>query len=412
MPYSSLNAPSRYKSREERWDWMLAFMVVEDLFVHEMLLMMEKKDTLAIPTMGIKVEDSQIKLLYNPLFVDLIDDPTLRWCLTHEIYHVALHHCTVRLPEDPKQKGIWNKAADLAINSIIKQTSDRMWHFDDIKVMWPKDFNFEEKLSLEQYLQLLRENKDDGKGSNGGAYGSVMKSGSGNDDDNEMGGGFDSHDKWQDSEVAREIIRNKIEHLSRKENVWGSIPGDIQQKILAAQRSQVPWTKYLRQYFGNLISSKSESTHKRPNRRFGFPYCGTKRKYIDRKLVIIDTSGSVSDPDLSQFLAEVNRLSEIQPVDVQLFDHALQGKVRPFDRRHIKFEFLGRGGTSFAEPFELAEKLKYQSVICLTDGQAAAIPKPRYVKDTIWVITGKGNKPPVDWGKVVYVEPGELVKAA
>ncbi len=405
MPYSSLNAPSRYKSMEERWKWILAFMVVEDMFVHEMLLMMEKIETRSVPMMGIMVEGTRIKLAYNPIFVNNVDDPTLRWALTHEIYHVALHHCTVRRPEDPKEKGIWNKAADLAINSLIQQTSDRRWNLDEVKLCWPKDMGFEEKLSLEQYLQLLREKDDDGKGGNGGVYGSCGGGGDGDDEgDKEMGGGFDSHDDWKDSEVVREIIRNKIEELSKRERVWGNMPGDVKARILAAQKSQVKWTKYLRQHLGNMITCRSESTFKRPNRRFGYPYCGTKRKHSDRKLVLIDTSGSVGEEELAQFLVEVNKLCEIQPVDLQLFDHQLQGPCRPFERRHVSYEFKGRGGTSFAEGFKLAEERRYQSVIMLTDGAADPIPKPRFVRDILWVITGEG-KPPVEWGKIVKIVP-------
>lgn len=395
------NRPDKYKSIEERWEWIITYMVLEDRFVHEMLLMMEKRANKAIGTMGVMVENATLILQYNPDFINELTDPELRYVVTHEIYHVALHHCTIRLPENPEDRSLYNIAADMAINTLIPEDSSRHMPKDKktgepIGIL-PNKRGFENKLSMEQYVILLRDQeqtkaKGTGQGSDNGD-----KSGDKNKE-------FDNHDGWNESEVMKEIIRNNIDRLSRNEKVWGSMPGDVKAIILAAQRGQVSWQKILRHYLGLLPSTKIESTFKKPHRRYGYPYCGTKRNHIDRKLVAIDTSGSISDDDLSQFLAEVNRLAEIQPVDMQLFDHELQGKVVPFDRKRVKFEVSGRGGTCFEPVMKLAEEKKYQSVIILTDGCAAAPKRPNYVKDVIWVITGDGN-PPVEWGTTVHITP-------
>jgi len=388
----AIKDPKEYKSFKERWDWIVTFMVLEDMFVHEILMLMEKKPTTGIPTMGVAVVNSRLLLLYNPEFVGQLSDPELRYIVTHEIYHVVLHHCTVRMPEDENERDLWNQAADLAINSLIPEDSNRhMPKAPELEGLRPKKFGFEEKLSMEQYLQLLRENPNGKPGSE------MEKKGGGS------GKGFDDHGKWKESELAKQIIKNQIDKMSKSEKAWGNMPGDIKAMILAAQRSKVSWRKFLREYFGNLITSNFQSTFKRPNRRFGYPYCGKKRTFTDRKLVAIDTSGSVSDRDLAQFLTEVNKLSEIQPVDLQLFDHALQGKVQPFEKKHVRFDFTGRGGTCFEPVMELAEKRKYKSLIMLTDGEASAPQKPNGVKDILWVIVGK-SKPPVDWGTVIHID--------
>lgn len=399
MPFD-MELPEKYKDFEDRWDWILSFMVLEDLFVHEMLMLMEKRPTYHIATMGVSVQDARLILYYNPKFANALSDPELRYVVTHEIYHVALHHCTVRMPEDEKERGIWNKAADLAINSLIPEDSNRhMPKAPELKGLLPKDFGFEEKLSMEQYLQLLRDKNDNGQDGSGGTYGSS----SGEDGEGkQQHGGFDDHGDWKDSEIIKEVVRNKIEQLSHREKVWGNMPGDVKSMIMAAQKSYVKWTKYLRHYLGNMVTSKTEATFKRPNRRYGYPYCGQKRFYSDRKLLCVDTSGSVSDADLAQFLCEMNKLAEIQPVDVQCFDHDLQGKPVPFDRKRLNFNFKGRGGTSFAEPFEFAEKNRYQSIIMLTDGFASAPERPKHVKDVLWVIV-PGGECPVDWGTVVKI---------
>jgi predicted metal-dependent peptidase len=405
MPYSDLGLPGKYKNFDDRWKWLVTFMVLEDPFVHEVLMMMEKHSIKSIPTMGVAIKDAKLSLVYNLDFVNGLTDPELRFALTHEIYHVVLHHCCVRLPERDEDRRLYNIAADLAINCLIPDDANR--HMPKVKegpdkgkdlCLRPTNapYNFPDKQSMEQYVLLLREMKDQGKD-----IGDREGTGTGNG----LGKGFDNHDGWTDAdaEVVKQEIRNKIEEISRRENGWGHIPGDVQQIIQAAQKSSVRWWKYLRHYLGNLVTSKVESTFKKPNRRYGYPYCGTKRLHTDRKLVAIDTSGSVGDEDLSHFLAEVNRLAELQPVDLVMFDHAVQGKIIPFDRKRVSLDFKGRGGTAFTPVFELAEARRYQSLIVLTDGQAEEPPKPHHVKDVLWVLTDPSQKPPCDWGQRVHI---------
>lgn len=388
-----------FKTFDERWEWILSFMVMYDIFVHEILMLMEKRPSSSIATMGVGIENSRIIFYYNTNFVRSLTDAELIYVVTHEVYHVALHHCTHRRPEDPKEMGIWNKAFDLAINTLITEKEMRCMPTGDNKGLLPADFGFPEKLSAEQYIQLLKEKDDDGKDSNGNTYGDSEKDEDGNVKQNS---GFDNHGDWNESEMIREIVRNKIEQLSKKEKAWGNMPGDVKSIIIAAQKSYVKWTRYLKQYLGNLVSAQSEATFKRPNKRYGYPYCGKKRMYVDRKLLGIDTSGSVGDKDLAQFLSEINRLAEIQPVDVQCFDHDLQGPVRPFDRKKSKYSFDGRGGTNFEPILKLAEERRYQSLIILTDGYATAPSRPKHVKDVLWVITPDGECP-VDWGTVIKI---------
>lgn len=384
----------KYAGLTERWEWVIAFMVMEDLFVHEILLMMDKRSSKSVDTMGVSVIDSRLVLFYNEDFVARLSDPELRYVLTHEIYHLILHHCTKRVPNDPAQAKKHNIAADLAVNSLIPVSADRkpptdengkqIGCFPDTRE-FPKSEGFEPMLSMEQYLQLLED--QDGDGENGHGEGN---------------GAFDEHEGWDESELTDQMVKDKVEQLSRNERAWGKIGADVQAIILAAQRSQVPWTKVLRHFLGQIVSAERLPSFKKPNRRYPYPYCGSVSKCIDRKLVAIDTSGSVSDDELSQFLTEINKLAEIQPVDVCLFDTRITQEPQPFNRKKRSYDFKGRGGTDFQPVMDLAEKRRYSSLIMLTDGGAAATPRPKYVKDVIWVLCNGGTAP-VDWGKSVPV---------
>jgi len=393
----------KYRSLNERWEWVISFMVIQDMFVHQILLLMDKKEDPSVGTMGVCVEESRISLRYNNDFVMRLSDEALNFVITHEIYHLILHHCTKRLPEDKKQRKLWNIAADLAINSIIPQSAERKPPVDKNGKpigCYPKspEFNFEERLSMEQYIQLLRDKSQgegEGEGDGEGEGGKGTCDGTGDQD-------IDNHDGWAESEIASQMVRDKVEEVSRKERAWGTLSADVQALILAAQKSQVVWTKVLRNYLGLMVSPERIPSFKKPNRRYPYPYCGKVPKYIDRKLVAIDTSGSVGDDALAQFLAEVNRLAETHPVDVCLFDWDITQMPKQFCKKVKSYDFKGRGGTCFEPVMKLAEERRYSSLIILTDGEAAAPTKPKYVKDILWVLSGKSD-PPVEWGKRVRV---------
>lgn len=397
---------SKYSSFEERWQWLISFMVVEDRFVHEILMMMDKYPTTSVPTIGVDVKHTRIVLGYNVKWCDSLSDAELRFVITHEIYHIVLHHCTHRMPENEEDRELYNSAADLAINCLIPVSANRTPPVNDKGKLigcFPKKEGFPEKLSMEQYVTLLREKQEKDK-KNGKDKGDGKGKGDGQGQPQPGNDSFDDHSGWEESEIVGQIIRDKVEQLAKDERVWGNMPGDTKAMIMAAQRSQINWTKYLRHYIGRLISSSKVSTMKRPDKRFGFPYPGRKHGYTDHKLVAIDTSGSVGDAELAQFLAEVNRLAEFNPVDLVLFDHDIQYGPKLFSKKKPSFDFKGRGGTCFEPVFKLASERKYQSVIMLTDGAAAAPEYPHGVRDVLWVICGDGQ-PPVEWGERVRVIP-------
>lgn len=406
----------KYRSFEERFDWLLAFMALDDPFTHELLTLVGRKETRDIQTMGVSVEGSSIVLHYNRDFFTSLKDEEIRYVLAHEMLHLALHHCTTRKPTDEAERRLHNIAADLAVNSLIVEDAWKKMPKGKCKGLLPKDFKLPSKLSLEQYVDLLpKQGSSQNGGGNqngkndigdGGAGDGDGKAGGSGVDEKGGHGGFSVHDGWSEEEnqVADEIIRQKIREMENSDRFWGKMPGDVKQIILAAQKSRIAWHRILRYRLGQLVSKMSVHTFKRPNRRFGWPYTGFKRDATDRILLLWDTSGSIADEELSRFLSETNRISETQPVDVQMFDHALQGKIVPFNRKMKKMEVSGRGGTSFKEPFELADKLRYGAVVCLTDGCADPIERPKHVRDIIWAIVGEGNKPPVSWGRVVNID--------
>lgn len=407
---------------DERWRYILATMIMGDPFVHEFLMMMKKISNPLVGTMGIRCEGTEIILVYNPYFMQMLTDEQIRWICHHEVLHVALHHCTLRQPIDKKQSTLWNYAADLAINQLIKE--DSMVVRPNEKVIKPlshTDFNFPEKLSMEQYLQLLwkwdednnQDKQEDGEGNSDssnntdeGDSGSSENSGDGPQAPN-GGQVVDDHSGFEESDVLDQVIRNKIDEMLNQDKYWGHMNGNAKQAIEAAQKARVNWRKILRHQLGRFATEEKEPTIMRPNRRFGYPYTGKTNVHVDRILVAMDTSGSVSDKALSQFIAECNKAKDHNPIDIVQFDHTIQVGPVPFDRKMKRYEAQGRGGTAFTPVFELAEKKRYKCLVVLTDGEAEAPPYPKFCRDVIWCLL-QGKNAPVPWGRKIHIKDNAL----
>jgi len=223
------------------------------------------------------------------------------------------------------------------------------------------------------------------------------------------------HSAWgesseTESNYADMQIQKAIEEATREKGdlAWGNLPGGAISAIKAAQETEVPWEKHLRHEIGKNLSIQRQRTMTKPNRR-GVPYHtyqGSKRKYVDKILVAVDTSASVSDEELARFLAEINKLvTKGYPVDIMLFDCGLQfEKAKPFTKKTEEYEFEGRGGTEFSAPIGYAEEHKYKTLVMFTDGGACDPGEPDNL-DILWVITPPpGNMEPPEWGRDRYVQ--------
>jgi predicted metal-dependent peptidase len=422
---------NKYVSIDERWEYLVTSMILGDSFIHQFVIMMVKEADERIGTMGVRIKNAMIELVYSPKFMETLTDSEVRWVLVHEILHIVFHHCTVRGSTDPRMQHLDNIAADLAINQLIPNTGFVLQPREEvIKICLPKAFNFPEKLSKEQYFQLLlkeeQENKDKNKGKDKGKGKDKDQGGSGSgddpddqDDQGESGPGsgkgddpfkgkgevIDNHDGWteEEAEIIDEIIRNKVDQMSRSSKSWGNISGGIKEMIMAAQRPQLAWWRILREYLGLFSTTKKESTMKRPNRRYGYPFPGVKRRHVDKILCCVDTSGSISEDSLRKFLSEMNVMTETHPVDLVVFDVKIQQGPIPFTKKRKNFAFGGRGGTCFNEIMEFASKGKYKCMVILTDGAASAPEYPKGVRDIIWCLVDDG-KPPVEWGRRVNIK--------
>ncbi|MBR3029666.1 MAG: hypothetical protein IKH93_00770 [Bacteroidales bacterium] len=176
---------------------------------------------------------------------------------------------------------------------------------------------------------------------------------------------------WEEDQWMQEGIRQAVEQISS----WGSLPGELVDKIQAALKPKLDYRKVLSGFRSSILCSKRKLTRMRPNRRSGFQYMGSIRQLRTNYLVAVDVSGSVSDDDLKFFFSTINRFFKygVEKIDALTFDTSL-GEPVTLTRAKAGFKVKGRGGTNFQPVVDyMAEHGEYDGLIIFTDGYA---PKP------------------------------------
>ena len=120
-------------------------------------------------------------------------------------------------------------------------------------------------------------------------------------------------------------------------------------------------------------------------------------------LLGIDTSGSVSDRELIEFMGEIHHIYKCG-VDITIVQCDTEIKsIDPYkgDKNMI---VKGRGGTYFDPVIEYfnANLRKYTSLVYFTDGEATAYVKPK--GHTLWVLSEQSHLNNDLPGKVIKLE--------
>jgi len=148
-----------------------------------------------------------------------------------------------------------------------------------------------------------------------------------------------------EQELEKELLRKVMTAYDIAKTI-GNVPGEIERIIKEMLKSQVNWKVLLKNAIMKGLGKNVKRIWTRPSRKYPlFP--GKELLKINKVIVMIDTSGSISDNELQQFVSEVYSIvREISDVIVILWDADVQGEFklkRPSDVSKIKI--TGGGGT-------------------------------------------------------------------
>ena len=213
---------------------------------------------------------------------------------------------------------------------------------------------------------------------------------------------------WSETEVsedeARQIIHERAKDASEK--AQGHTPGHLKEAIDQLAKPIVRWRELFRQWISKNIGNRRK-TYSRVDRRQGtFGTKGISHHACSDALIIVDTSGSISKKELSQFFAEIEAVAVRARLSILQFDAAPQGYTPRYRRGDWKtYSVSGGGGTDLNLAFKYAEENGIMASVCilLTDGYTSW-PAPRPYPTVFCITTPEGSSAAPEWGTVVRLK--------
>ena len=370
------------------------------------LLMLHKSWSDQLPTAGVCKNGINFQLMINEKFwTDLSEDHKLG-LLKHELLHIAFQHLTTFTMFSDK------KLANIAMDMEINQYIDSSWLPEGgIDINDYANLNLDRKAGSRYYYDKLKQAQKDKEdtgscgddnmdklldGMEQGQCQITIGKASGRDGDKEVN--VPDHE-WEEfenmSDAEKKLIEKQLQRVlteAQEQTIKkrGYIPGEISGLIKLDEviPPKFNWKNYIKRFTGISTKIFTRKLRRKENKRYS-ENPGLKIKMRQNMLVGIDTSGSVCDNELKEFMNEIHHLHKAG-VDITIVqcDTQIQS-IKKYDGK-FELEVSGRGGTYFEPVLEyFEENRQFTSLIYFTDGEAYTNMKPR--KPVLWVLSERSD---------------------
>ena len=398
--------------------WFIGHATNDPLLL-KMWCMVSKQSDNKHESIGIDSRMSPPVIKFNPNFINAVSDEVLETVMVIECFKLLLKHATGRIQRPIELSGL---SSQITIDELLKKEFEKLI---SVKQSMPmaKDFKLPEQSYKEHYFKLLAENFDSAEKTLNTLYGKPEEQSEGNDstDDsknsegNSEGNGYKEFKNEQDAlnnyfdprntnssqwgenenfegEVGQMIADSKLDG-----NVWGKYSENAVSQILAAHEPKITVREILRRFRTSITSKKSYLTRMKANRRFDLDYMGRRYEDITKILLAGDSSGSMSDEDISYFFALVNSVCKHAKLDFMLWDTEIKLVEKNFKKARSSFKVNGRGGTNPQLVLKYADEHNYDGVVIFSDMYFDDdLRKPK--TPVLWLGTNKSSPNTIPWG--------------
>lgn len=269
-----------------------------------------------LPTMGV---DKYARLMINPNFV-MENESYIKGVIIHEVLHVFFGHTSdtrtkLAYTEDAEHNKIANIAEDCAINQFIsEQLPEGAVLPETLRKMLNIEKQVEYNKSAEYYYDLIMENLPEEKDGDG------MQNSMCSTDMANTGAMQDALDKMGVEHISQEEINDKTlqtaQEICKSQGRQYGMLADFAKEMLDPK---VDWRPLLQATVRNaekkVWTIHAKQTFKRVSRRSGQILIPKRNGQKISVALSFDTSGSISQDMVNQFLSEVQscmKYSEIK----------------------------------------------------------------------------------------------------
>jgi predicted metal-dependent peptidase len=367
------------------------------------LIMLNKMWRKDLPTAGVSKNGINYQLAINEEFWESLSEKHQMGLLKHELLHIAFGHLVSF--GSFRNKKLANVAMDMEINQYIDPD-----YLPDggIDINNYEDLNLDEKAGCRYYYDKLQQLKDE-KDKDGTC---------GNEEmdkllDNIDNGDVPDHSTWEEfddlSEAEKKLIEKQIQKVlsdAKEQTIKkrGNVPGEIEGVIIIEEivKPKFDWRSYVRRFSGTSTKVFTKKIRRKENRRYD-ENPGLKIKMKQHMLLAIDTSGSVSDTELTEFMNEIHHIYKAG-VDITIVqcDTSINS-IEEYKGKN-ELDVKGRGGTEFDPVLDYynANQKKYTSLVYFTDGECYTSVKPK--GRILWVLSERSSMNESLPGHVIKLE--------
>jgi predicted metal-dependent peptidase len=357
---------------------------------------------------------------YNHEYIDALSLEQTQFVLAHEALHCALSHFARR---QHRVKRRWDAACDQAVNPLLLRDGlkpppgvwvDASFEGMTAEEIYPMigDTNADAPMDKHVYDEEEPSEQPDPpeQQNNSGQQPREQDSAGNNAEQNEgqaEGGGAPQPPPLTQAE--RETLatqwQQRLAGAAQQAMQAGKLGGAMARLVDHLLQPQLPWRMLLARHF--TAQARDDYSYMRPSRREGAAIFPSLRSAHLNVVVALDTSGSISDEELRECLAEVNALKGQIRARVLLL--ACDAKVsedspwafEPWDEFRLPREFKGGGGTCFTPVFEWVERQDTRPDLLLyfTDADGE-FPEREPAYPVLWLVKGRKKIP---WGQRIQL---------
>jgi predicted metal-dependent peptidase len=363
-----------------------------------------------VPTMAVNQFGD---LWWNKEFVDKMDNDELKFCLAHEVGHVATLTFQRQGMRDPT---LWNIATDLCINFMLLDEGFRapkgillpdhrgVHVFQSGKDGKDIHIDLNDKNAEQVYEELAKNSKAikkivkaDGKGNYEGQLDGHIEGDADDNGDSQGKGDTDADAKANENKWKQKAVEGATQAKMR-----GTLSASMERMIGNILEPVVDWRSKLFQYITNDLPI--DYTMRSPSRRFISTGVYTPQviKESLELIVGVDISGSISQEEMQEFMSEVIGIANsYRQVTMRVIAWACHVDERDdilvtndSQDELLKCTFYGGGGTTFSCLTDHIERNDYKTklLVVLTDGYIEHDPRLLDNVDTLWVLSRNGTE--------------------
>lgn len=311
---------------------------------------------------------------YREDFFNTLSDEQVAFSLSNAALHTVLSHPS-RLGN--RSPWLWYTACEHAINNMLIDNN----FTPPSKITY--DPRFRGQYAEEIYEELLdtitREDL--------------------NDKDNDLR----RNDESDKLETAQTEIR--AQNALQKAQEMGDVLEGLERLIPIALKGVVDWRSELRDCIGGYYVSDYAMMPPSKKLLYAGIYLPSATSRHLELAIAIDSSGSVDEVLLSQFIGEIESITELfgsYTIDVIVCDDRVRSHQRFSNGERIEYRIEGGGGTDFTPVFEFIDRQMTPPRVLLyfTDLEGTfPMSKPYY--ETLWITPYEGDVP---FGRVIVMK--------